>query len=862
MATVRDTAPVMVKTRRSLGRRVARLAGGLLAGVLALVVIAVALLHTSWGKSFVRSRVEAKLGAAVNGQVTVGSLDYTFLFGEIRLGDVAIKDAKGQPAIALGELTVDLDRRSLLAGAPVIDQLVLDGLDVTVTETPDGHTNLTGLFKKSDRKPLDSIAVRKLAVSGSATITKTDGTVVAVRDLGIAGSVSARPAAQEVDLLVQKIAAQVAITVPSSPTRNIAIAIDDVTVGRRRDAVDVEVKKLAIGALGIDGLGAHVKLADGHLRGAQSITLGKAHVDSKQLATLLGKELLLDDVAIEMAVTGPADKLAIHGSVKTRGAQLALDGTADVSAPARPTYQIALVGKELRSAELVKGALPVETDVKVELAGAGTTPGDLDAELALAVGPTKVKGIAVEGLAMKASAHRGAYKLATFSAHGLGFEVAASGEVAADKQVHGQLTVGGSPAEAMKVLAAAGIAIPRKAPVLKRLDLAVTANGRLDGELTVKLAPTQIAIAGGSIGIAGGAKLQNQVLDSATTQIDLKNLDLAALARLAGKPPKVGGTLSGSLKLQRTATTQHADFGLTVALAKPGVSVIAKGNASATAATAHADVIRARDKRVLATLDAQLPLDAKGLARTDKWHITADLARAQLAELAELAPDVKLPEGQVELHADIAGTPARPSGTVHLALDAKQNVTLDATLAPAASGFAVNAHGDVSIDGVTGSVATIDATAAMPSLALAKAATIDATIDIPERELASLASLRAKLAELGGKVAGRITVHGTAPAPELAAQLRWHDYQTATGAAGETTVALAGTPKRLAATITHAGAVTITADVDRTDPERIAIAAHARAPKTPLLPLIPAFAPRSSRRRSSAASSGTWTARS
>ena len=845
-SVVRDTAPVMTETKRPLWKRLLRAAGGLVAAVLLLVVIAVALLHTGWGKSFVRGRVEAKLDSMVNGQVSVGDVDYTFMFGEIRVHDVTIRDAKGQPAIALGSLVVDLDRGSLLAGAPVLDEVVLAGVDVTIVQTADGRSNLTGLFKKSDRKPLKSIAVKKLAVAGSATITKPDGTVVAVRELDIAASLSARPAAQEIDAVVQKIAAQVAITPPSAPSKQLAVAIDNITLGRRKDAVDVEVGKLVAGALGIEGIAAHVKLADGHLAGAQSITLGKARIDSKQLAALLGKQLLLDDVAIEMSVTGPADKLAIKGSVKTRGAQLALDGTANVANRARPTYQLALVGTELRSVELMPGALPVETELRVDLAGAGATPGDIDAELSLAVGPTKVKGIAIEGLLAKASAHRGAYKLENFDAHGLGFTIAASGEVAADKQVHGKLTVGGSPAEAMRVLGAAGIAIPRKAPLLKRLDLQVTAEGRLDGELAVALAPTTIAIAGGSIGIAGGAKLDNQKLQTATTRIDLKALDLAALARLAGKPPKVNGTLSGSIALAKTATAQSADYGITVALAKPAVTVVTNGHASATAATAHADVIRARDKAVLATLNAQLPLDKKGLVRTAPMHVTVELARRSLGELADLVPEklrAKLPPaGTVELHADIAGSVEKPKGTIALAVDAKQNVELRAAITPTASGLAVTATGEVSLDDVPGQLATIDATVAMKSLALAKAGTVDATIDIPDRALASLASLKPKLAELGGNLGGRIAVHGSATAPALDAKLRWHDYKTATGAAGETTIALAGTPQQLAATITHNGALTITADVDRSDPARVGVRAKARAAATPLLPLVPAFA--------------------
>src|SRR5205085_11587294 len=117
--------------------------------------------------------------------------------------------------------------------------------------------------------------------------------------------------------------------------------------------------------------------------------------------------------------------------------------------------------------------------------------------------------------------------------------------------------------------------------------------------------------------------------------------------------------------------------------------------------------------------------------------------------------------------------------------------------------------------------------------------TVDAAIDIPDRDLASLASLRAKLAELGGRVGGRIAVHGPLKTPAFDAKLRWHDYGTATGEPGETTLAASGTPTAIHAAIRQ-GAVAIDADVDRSNPDRIGVKATIAAPAgTPILPLLP-----------------------
>ena len=54
--------------KRPLWRRVLRVTGRVLAGLLVLVALLVAFLHTPWGKSFVRGRVEKILAKKVNGK--------------------------------------------------------------------------------------------------------------------------------------------------------------------------------------------------------------------------------------------------------------------------------------------------------------------------------------------------------------------------------------------------------------------------------------------------------------------------------------------------------------------------------------------------------------------------------------------------------------------------------------------------------------------------------------------------------------------------------------------------------------------------------------------------------------------------
>ena len=841
-SVVADTVPL--KLKRPMWRRIARVTSIVFASLLALVVLGVVFLHTSWGKSIVRRRVEAKLAASVNGSVKLASLDYTFLFGTIELGGLEIRDATGRKAIGLASLKVDLDRRSVIAGAPVIDDLRVEGLDVAIVKHADGSSNLTGLFKPSPkRKPLSHVRIAKLSVSGGARVSKPDGTELVVTDLAIAGSLDARPAVQQLEVGLAKLAANVEVAKPGMKPKHIPVAIASVSLARSREAIDVDVKNVVAGALAIESIGAHVKLANGHLQGAQSITLGKARLNSKQLAAMLGRELLVDDLAVDATISGPADALAIAGTVQTRGAKLALDGKVDAAA-ARPTYQLSLVGTGLRSDVLATHLPPLETELRIDVEGAGKTPADLDAEVTLAVGATKLKTIPVDGLDAKLIAHHGSYRLEHFSARGLAFELAAEGELAADKTVRGQLTVHGNPAKAIKVLAAAGIAVPRRVPVLKKLDVAVSASGNLDGALAVEVAPTKLAIAGGEIALAGTAKFDHRVLQTAHTQIDLRTLDLASLARLAGKQPKLHGSLSGTVALSRTATTQHADYSL--ALALPKLAITAKGKADATSATANAEVRRASDRALLATLAAQLPLDKQGLQRSGKWHVALDLGRRPIAELAALLPKpLRLPPGSVELHVDVGGSPAQPMGTFAVAGD---NVDLHGTLTSSARGLAVATKGSVSLE--RSPLALVDATLALPPpfatgkldvKALRAGASIDAKIDIPARPLASLATLRPKLATFDGNVDGHISVRGSLAMPSIDAMVRWVGYRTATGAMGETSLIAYGTPASLIAKLDHGhGAVAIVATVQR-QADRLDVRTFAHANETDLMPLLPAF---------------------
>ena len=182
---------------RSLGRRIARVLGYLVATLAMLLVIAIAALQTRWARSWLRGRVEAKLAAAFDGRATLGALDYSLLFSHVELDNVEIRDRAGRVAVRVAAIEAELDRGSLVRGAPVIDELVITGLAITAVVDATGHTNLADLATSPGQPPRASLAIRAFAITGAATLTARNGTVVTASEIELHGSLAVRPLAND-----------------------------------------------------------------------------------------------------------------------------------------------------------------------------------------------------------------------------------------------------------------------------------------------------------------------------------------------------------------------------------------------------------------------------------------------------------------------------------------------------------------------------------------------------------------------------------------------------------------------------------------------------------------------------------------
>ncbi len=869
--------------KRPLWRRLVRISLTTLASLIVVLLILLGVLHSSIGKGFVRGRIAAKLARAVDGTAELGSVDYGFLFSHVELKDLVIHDRDGKEAIKIAALHVIVDRASVLHGAPVIDDLAVEGLEATIVQTGDGKTNLTGLFKPSGSPAPASITVRELHLAGAVHVTRLDGTVITIAELAIAGSAVVSPRDQIADVSLSRISAQVTLAVPKAPVRTLALAIGTVVVAQRAGAVEATLANVSFGALTIERVHAALALVAGKPAGAQAISIANAKLDHQKLSTLLGKEMFLDDVKLDAALTGPLDKLVIHGGVVTRQTTLELDGTLDLSRPALPRYDVTLVGKGTSTdllAHSPPNVPPIRTDVTLVVNGTGLVLPDLDANLALEVGPTQIGSISVEGVSAHAHALKGGLVIERLHAKGLGFTIDASGEVAADTTLHGSLTVAGSPVEASRVLRAAGIAAWYRVPLLPHVEVTVTAAGKPEGELLLEVRPMQLPLAGGSISMAGTAALEHRIVTHASTTIGLHGLDLAALARLAHKPvPKVKGSLSGSVAVQRAGDVMAATYDLSIALHAPAIVARVHGKADRGAADLAATIIAQGTS--LAKITAHVAHDDRGLLPDRAWQVSIDAPERTLADLLALAsPELRaqlaLPEGDIALHGDLSGTPNHPTGSIlmiaHVATPAGPQVAeLRAVLAGHGAGTKIathlelgppthdprevsdtvldpyaqaRAHGTAAEDATP--FAIVDGAVTLPRLfrgrqldvtGMRSGVAFDEVLTLPDHELAHLPLVTPQIARLGGTLGGSATITGTPFAPHVRAALAWRGYPIISGL-GTTELTLAGTPLHLEANVTS-GPLAIHSSITRAG-DHLAVETLIHADPAPLAAMVPA----------------------
>ncbi|MBA3464569.1 MAG: translocation/assembly module TamB domain-containing protein [Deltaproteobacteria bacterium] len=119
---------------RRTWRWIRRIVVGLLATVIVAVAVVLILLHTAWGRNFLRGRIEAALQAPFPGS-SIGSLSGSVL-GTVTLHDISLVAADGHPIATVDALDVDLALLPLFGRTARIEHLVATGVTVHAHPAP------------------------------------------------------------------------------------------------------------------------------------------------------------------------------------------------------------------------------------------------------------------------------------------------------------------------------------------------------------------------------------------------------------------------------------------------------------------------------------------------------------------------------------------------------------------------------------------------------------------------------------------------------------------------------------------------------------------------------------------------------
>ena len=134
-------------------KRVGRIAGRVILGLISLVLVTVAalllVLHTDWGRERLRRRAIAALHDTFPGCVRIGKVEGSVL-GDLVLRDVELCDASGRTAITVDRLGVNLGLLALLRHEIRVESLAADGVRVAAVLRTGRPANLATVVKLSE----------------------------------------------------------------------------------------------------------------------------------------------------------------------------------------------------------------------------------------------------------------------------------------------------------------------------------------------------------------------------------------------------------------------------------------------------------------------------------------------------------------------------------------------------------------------------------------------------------------------------------------------------------------------------------------------------------------------------------------
>ncbi len=803
-----------------------------LLGVVATPVVLVGFLHTPPGEALLRARVEQRLGERVGTKATVGALKFSLAKG-IDLEKIAIWGNDQKEAITVEKVTIVPGWQKTLGGTPTLESLSVHGVRVDVRAKEDGRTNLTAVFL--EKKSVEHVVIQKLDVGEVGfSLTKPDGTKVAVSGVSLGGSVDAKPNAKAfaVDLALgvaqvdfekpgTKVAARELATkvhvalvagsgdVTFGPTSGnvelsrdgkkpypVVLGLPPVSLRLAPGELNVAAEALKIAALSLAVVKAEVRRTpEGELQGEQKLELTTFKIEAEAVNTLAEKKLLASDVTLDVRAHGPPEKLGLGLTLGTAGGTLKLDGTLDAKEKA---FSATLSTRNFD----VRRVVAVETVPEIRIgalvltaSGKGKDQAALDARFALHLEKTTVKDVAIERLDVSGTYANRVVTLDSVAIDALGQEV--RGDVRYEpetKNVAANVSTKGSLGVTLAALKQAGIATP-SSPFLASVSIARPVKLRIDGTtdkgLSVHVDDLTLGAVGGMVHATGRVSLvagdpskgeKRFRADTIDTTLVVEGLSLDTVGRLRGKPLPVSGTVSGKVHVTGPVASPDADFTLGARLADGAGRLAIDGTSRSGAVNANVKLEDREGRELLRTV-AKGHIAQKTLSSGAPLSLSVDVPKRPLSDFAPLLSAEmaqKLPNATASIHAEISGTAARPTGEVHIVVEgalvkalapATQKADIALHLEPVPKGSRLTAKAEISALEGSAPVLVVASAELLGPLGQARTAPLTWTADVTVPET-SLGALPLPADKKDG-LAGKakVTVHAHGTRKDVAADL-------------------------------------------------------------------------------------------
>lgn len=436
-------APLQPLPKRTVERR---RRGLMVLFALALLLAGVAswALQSSWLLGRVADEVaEAVTGSMAGGRMRLGGLSGS-LWGPVELSKIALEDGSGAEVVKVARVRLDYRLMPLLRRRLVVTELSVEGLEADGVIAADGGLNLGRLFKASPsstaRLPV-SVSVEALKVEGSS-LSIRDGRnglarVVALRELALSGAATVsrdRAAAFELERLGLRWRV-------GGVKAELPLELRQLSLLRDASGLRAVVSRLAVNDTELFGFRAQVTPATeaGAPFGRVELSLPKGSISSELAAELVPGLKLLGPLRMSARVGGPASRVGIHLEAASAGEPVVFDGWVDLRDASLPRYGGALVAQHLRPQEWLELPGPGSNlSARLSVEGAGFAATTMKARVELDVGPSLLVGLPLERAYGNITVQDGRAVVTDMSAAALGGELDGSGSLdrAGSVEVH------------------------------------------------------------------------------------------------------------------------------------------------------------------------------------------------------------------------------------------------------------------------------------------------------------------------------------------------------------------------------------------------------------------------------------------